>query len=255
MKLPSFSLFVALIIVSCQDGLPTQQLPRPSADPCATPVAAKYYFTVANQVGDKFFPSDTIFPGTVKLSAPAVYTSVVWRIGNDTRTFTKNNLIFDFPTAIGTITIRFVGTRPVDKCKARDQGIDTLTKSLTVVNFNPRHPHSAIEGVFLGATANMPADTFRVRIFNRQDVRDTASYEIAMYNLNKGCPGLEMNLVPSYRAISFNQTRGDAICHGIYGSGILDSIDRNKIYLKYNEQLTPGQPEYAPRVFIGYRKK
>lgn len=246
---------IALILVNCQGDLPTQQLPKPSADPCATPAAAKYYFSVANQVGDMFFSSDTIFPGTVKLSAPAIYTSTVWHIGNDPRTFTKNNLLFDFPTAIGTVAIRFIGTRPIDKCKAHDLGVDTLTKSLTVVSFNPRHPHSAIEGVFLGATANMPSDTFSVRIFNRQDVRDTASYAIAMYNLNKGCPGLDINLFPSYRAITFNQTRGDAMCHGVYGYGILDSIDRNKIYIKYNEQLHPGQPEYAPRIFIGHRKK
>jgi len=257
MKRANVLLYIGILvyIASCHNDAITQQPPIPLPDPCVTPVSQRHFFTIANQVDDKFFPSDTIFPGTVRLSAPSVYTSVTWQVGNDARIFIKNNQLFDFTSAIGTIYIRFIGVRPVDACIPKDRGSDTLTKALTIVPYNYRHPRSAIEGIYLGANVNAPQDTFSVRIFNRYNPRDTTDYAITIYNLNKGCPGLDMNVIPAYKALKFNQTRGDATCHGVYGVASLDSVDRRKLKITYNEQLVPGQPEYAARVFIGYRKK
>lgn len=250
-----FFAFILMSLVSCHNDVFTKQPPTPIPDPCIIPISQRHYFIVANQVDDRFFPSDTIFPGTIRLSAPTIYTSITWQIGNDARLFFKNNQLINFPNAIGTVYIKFIGTRPTDACLPKDRGVDTLTKTLTIVPYNYRHPRSAIEGIYLGANTNTPQDTFSVRIFNRHNPRDTTDYAINVYNLNKGCPGLDINVIPAYKALKFNQTRGDASCHGVYGVASLDSVDRRKLKITYNEQLVPGQPEYAARVFIGFRKK
>lgn len=258
--------FVALLgllcagLAACQGDLPPQSLPKPGVDPCTLPASAKYYFTVANEVDTRYFSSDTIFAGglmgTVRLLAPPVYRSVVWQVGSDPRTYTANPFKLNFPTAVGTVRIRLVGTRPVDACRPGDRGVDTLTQLLTVVPFNYRHPHAAVEGRFAGATTAAPLDTFTVRIFTRLvplTPSDTSNYVLNVYNLNKGCPGLDMNVIPGYRALVFNQTRGDAQCHGVYGAAAVDSTDRNILRIRYREQVTPGQPAYVDREFIGRR--
>lgn len=263
MKTAWFAVLLGLLcagLPACQADLPPQSLPKPGVDPCTLPASAKYYFTVANEVETRYFPSDTVFAGgltgTVRLLAPAVYRTVVWQVGGDPRTFTTNPFKLNFPTAVGTVLIRFVGTRPVNACRPGDRGVDTLTQRLTVVPFNYRHPHAAVEGRFVGATTAAPLDTFTVRIFTRLiplAPGDTSNYVLNLYNLNKGCPGLDMNVIPGYRALVFNQTRGDAQCHGVYGVAALDSTDRNILRVRYGEQVTPGQPAYVNREFVGHR--
>ena len=254
-----FSLgFSALLLTGCNGDLPIQPAQKPTVDPCTQPFAARYYFRVTSQRFGcgRFVAGDTLFPGTLRLAAPPGYTAVEWRVGSDPRTFTKNPQQLDVQQPIGTVAIRFVGTRPVDKCRPGDRGVDTLFQTVTVVPYYPRRPRAAIEGVFLGATAQAPRDTFRVSI--RPGLMfpgDSSSLTLIPYNLNKGCPGLEMKTCPQYRALDFNQTRGDAQCHGVGGYAALDSLDRNLLRIVYREQVTPGQPAYADRLFIGYRQR
>lgn len=248
--------FLGLLLAGCTGDLPIQPVRKPAPDPCALPVTARHYFRVTSQrLGcERFVTGDTLFPGTLRLVAPPVYTAVEWRIGSDPRTFTKNPQLLEFAQPVGPVALRFIGTRPVDPCQPGDRGVDTLFSTVTVVAYRPRHPHAAIEGVFLGATTQAPRDTFRVSI--RPGLMfpgDSSSLTLIPFNLNKGCPGLEMKTCPQYRALDFNQTRGDAQCHGVYGYAALDSLDRNRLRIVYREQVTPGQPEYADRIFIGYR--
>ena len=185
--------------------------------------------------------------------APPVYTAVEWRIGTDPHTFTKNPQLLDFQQPVGTISVRLIGTRAVDKCRPGDRGVDTLMKTLTVVPYDPAQPRAAIAGVFLGAASNAPADTFRVSI--RPGLRyGGVDSTLLPYNLNKGCPGLDMDANPQYRALEFNQRRADGQCHGVYGYAVLDSLDRNKLRIVYHE-LVPGQSQYSNRVFIGHRQR
>lgn len=240
-------------LIACQGDLPSQQLPAPTADPCALTPADKYYFTMSNQLDDKYFESDTIFPGTVRFSAPPVYQRVTWRIGNDPRLYTATSFNLGFPAAVGSVQVQFFGTRPIDKCLTRDDGVDTLAKTLTVLPFNRKNPQAAIEGKYVGAISTALQDTFRVRVFVQRDPVDTANVKVILYNLNKGCPGLDINIIGGYKALVFNQTRGDAQCHGIYGSAALDPKDRNLLRVQYQEQVTPGQPQTVAREFIGRR--
>lgn len=253
-------LVALLLLAACHGNLPTQPAPKPAPDPCAQPAASRYYIRVAskNFSGDHFITCDTTYPGNVRFSAPRLYTSVAWRIGHDPRTFTQNPQPLDFQQAIGTIVVRFIGSRPVDKCRPGDKGVDTLFTTLTVVPFNllPYHlgrHKAAIEGTFLGATDAAPQDTFRVSIHPGLNfLSDSGSISLIPFNLSKGCLGLEMEAVPQYRSVEFNQSRNLGPCHGVYGYAALDSLDRNQLRIVYQEQVA-GQ--YTKRIFVGTRQR
>ena len=56
-----------------------------------------------------------------------------------------------------------------------------------------------------------------------------------------------------YQGLVFNQGIGNAVCHGVSGIGHIDLQDRTKIRFDYDEQVTPGKPALASKVFIGAR--
>lgn len=231
---------------------------RKTEDPAPVPCGkspAPYGFTIQNNINNKFFTCDTIFPSVVRFSAAPAYSTVVWQIGTDPRVYTQKDVDVTFPaSAVGTVTIRCTGTRPVNRvCFPNDDGVDTMTKVLTVMPLNPSVPHAAIEGKFLGATTDAPRDTFTVRIFVGPDLLYPTQPALFLVNLNKGCPGTSIDISAGYQGLVFNQGIGNAVCHGVYGVGHIDLQDRTKIRFDYSEQATPGSPVEVSKVFIGTR--
>ncbi|ALW85248.1 hypothetical protein AUC43_09155 [Hymenobacter sedentarius] len=227
---------------------------EPAPVPCGASPAPSG-FTIENNINNTLFACDTIFPSVVRLSAAPAYSSVVWQIGTDPRVYTQKAFNVTFPpTSVGTVAIRCIGTRPVNRrCFPHDDGVDTVTQVLTVMPLNPYAPHAAIEGKFLGATTDAPRDTFTVRIFVGRDVLYPSQPALFLVNLNKGCPGTSMDISAGYQGLVFNQGVGNAVCHGVYGVGHIDLQDRTKIRFDYSEQATPGSAAQISKAFIGTR--
>ncbi len=245
---------IAIVLAGTVLAACHQKGDEPVPVPCGIP-PAPFGFKIENNINDKFFTCDTIFPSVVRLSAAPVYTSVVWQIGTDPRVYTQKAFDITFPaTTVGTVTITCTGTRPVNRiCFPNDDGVDTMTKVLTVMPLNPYAPHAAIEGKFLGATTDAPRDTFTVRIFVGPDLLHPTQPALFLVNLNKGCPGTSIDISAGYQGLVFNQGIGNAVCHGVSGIGHIDLQDRTKIRFDYDEQVTPGKPALASKVFIGTR--
>lgn len=223
--------------------------------PCGPAQAEQYAFTIQNNINNNFFECDTIFPSVVRFTASQVYSSAKWKIGTDPRSFTKTSFDLTFPsTSTGSVVIQCIGTRPINTvCIPHDDGIDTLTKVLTIMPLDEFAPHAAIEGKFLGSTTDAVSDTFVVRIFVGPDLLHPPHPAIFLYNLNKGCPGTSIDISAGYQGLVFNQGIGNTVCHGVFGTGHIDLKNRNKIRFDYDEQKTPGSVTLVHKTFLGTR--
>lgn len=244
-------LWVALAASSCSHDKEVATEPNP----CATAQPNPLTFKMREQVGNQFFETDSTYPRTLSFRAPRTYTTFRWKIGNDPKVFTDSSFTLEFTQAVGTIPIQLIATRALNTtCFPHDDGVDTLTKSLTILPLDPQQPHAAIEGKYLGATLDAPQDTFTVRVYTAPVPYSPQDRGIFLKNLNKGCQGTAMSIVGGYRSIVFNQGNfaGDG-CKQVAGVGFLDPLDRNKIRFVYSQIETAGATTRTPKTFVGNR--
>lgn len=149
-------------------------------NPCEGKTQPVANFTVKEVVGDTAFTADTIFrDNPVQFAAAEAYDSVQWKIGTDTRIFTKPLFHLNFVNDLITVAVKFTGYRqPATNCFPDDKGIYTGTKSLTAVEQFDRATltKSPLIGCYRGAFTDAPSDTFTVRI----DYFDSAKYNTSI---------------------------------------------------------------------------
>ena len=139
--------------------------------PCQAAVANPLTFSFLEYSGTPT-PDTTYNNQSVSFVGPgAPYTAYQWLVGPTTvRATQKFTLSFDANT-VGPIPVRLIARRPPNTaCFPHDDGVDTLTRVLTLVPFvDPavplRNPRAPIYGKYLGATHSAPRDTFTVRIY------------------------------------------------------------------------------------------
>ncbi|AMJ67259.1 hypothetical protein [Hymenobacter sp. PAMC 26628] len=176
----------------------------------------------------------------------APYTSYEWLVGPvDSRTSRAITVAFDRST-LGDIDVRLIAKRPPNTaCFPKDDGIDTLTKRLTLVYYNDHR--APIYGKFQGANQDAPADTFSVRIYSGPDWQYPNSPDPLNYliGIPKGCkvPYREIGL--TWRGIT--ATSGGCTSFNV-NRGYLTT--RDSIRLEYRAQVSPT---IIDRVFLGKR--
>jgi hypothetical protein len=149
-------LLIFLSITSCKkrEDNPCQSVKKPDGS-----------FVFKELVGDTAFVTDTVFRNNyVQLKALDSYESVIWKLGDDPRTFTSPDFTFNFHTAIGSIPIRLTGTNSTNvQCYP---GTFTQTKNLTLVEQvqKPYLTISPLVGHYHGYFTDNPTDTFTVRM-------------------------------------------------------------------------------------------
>lgn len=223
-------------------------------NPCQTAKANPLTFQIL-EYSDTPTPDTTYNNQTISFVGPgAPYTAYEWLVGpTTTRTAQQFALSFDANT-VGKISVRLIAHRPPNTaCFPHDDGVDTLTRVLTLVPFlDPtlplRNPRAPIYGKFLGANRSAPRDTFTVRIYqgiNYSYPKDpTAPPTDYVSNLPKGCRLPYFDNYLGWRGV-FMQLGG---CSGLQGRGYI--IGRDSIRLTYR---TPGQLTDVEQVFLGKR--
>lgn len=224
-------------------------------NPCAGVTLAPLTFQMQEKSGNAT-PDTTYNNQVITFSAPgAPYTSYEWRIGPvDQRTGQKVALQFPL-NVLGKIRVRLVARRPPSTaCFPGDTGVDTLTRTLTLVPMRDpldyvRDPRAPIYGRFRGALRNHPADTFTVRIYQGQNFYHpndpSASPTDYVANLPKGCTAPYTNNFVGWYGVDFD----GGGCTGAGGKGYV--FKRDSIRLAF-----PGyyaKPGDADLVFLGKR--
>ena len=239
----------ALLVAACHHE------DTPAPDPClgtkANPLSFRFLENYGTPTPDTAFTKQTI-----SFEAPgAPYTAYQWQVGNDPRSFTQRKLSLYFPeVANGTYAVRLIATRPPNRqCFAKDDGVDTLTQVLTLVNRTQRR--AAIYGKFQGSNTDAPRDTFTIRVFSAPDYNQPNDPAAAPYdylrNLGKGCQSPYFGIGLTWRGIDFNYSRNDFNCLTEIGTGYLTT--RDSICVNYSQFESDHTFTRVNRVFKGRR--
>jgi hypothetical protein len=231
----------ALGLAGCRDKTPA---PDPCQGQLANPLTLRFIEAFGTPTPDTAYNNQPMV-----FEAPgALYTSYKWLVGQvDERTGRRVGVSFDNKT-LGTIPVRLIATRPPNKaCFKNDDGVDTLTKTLTLVPY--RDQRAPIYGRFRGANKDTPNDTFSVRIYQGPNVAypNNPAAEPSNYAVGvpKGCRKPYRDIGLTWRGI----TASDGGCSGgDITKGYLTS--RDSIRIEYRAQLSPT---IIDKVFLGKR--
>jgi hypothetical protein len=172
-----------------------------SPDPCKAlkPVSADFKFQQSFYEVDSLFSVDTILMipdrnlfinERVSFNASEENALYQWKVGDDPDTFTKKSFTLNFDKPVGKVDVRLiVNKKPNLACFPKDDGIDTVTRSLYVLDASKvKH---AFEGTFKGYLTDNANDIFDITIINLGETpipNDPPQYYgLKVYNLPKGC--------------------------------------------------------------------
>jgi hypothetical protein len=160
---------------------------------CALQQEVKADFMMGELWGDEFIELDTIAmpidygDGTtaqiekdnlchVHFKAKLDGATYEWQVGNNGTVQTTKSFSLQFSYRVGTIPVRLIVHKtPNPYCFPNDDGVDTVTKYLTITNVEP-HPYF---GKFKGYCLSKPEETFTIQI-------DTTKFNSIYYPINTG---------------------------------------------------------------------
>ena len=154
-------------------------------DPCEgkTPVTADFdiYITAFDEIKKSYFKYHTdtaLVYNRITFEAKGDYEYYEWQLGDDPTIYNDKIEIFQFKEAWGELKMRLIVKNPPDTlCFPADDGIDTVYKTITVVELDS----AAIIGSYLGYHTSDTLDTFRV------DVKYEGMLKgLIIYNINRG---------------------------------------------------------------------
>lgn len=233
----------SLGLAGCRDKAPA---PDPCQGQLANPLTLRFIEAFGTPTPDTAYNNQPMV-----FEAPgAPYTSYKWLIGQvDERTGRRTGVSFDRYT-LGQLSVRLIATRPPNKaCFKNDDGVDTLTKTLTLVPY--RDQRAPIYGRFRGANKDTPSDTFSVRIYQGPNVAypNNPAAEPSNYivGVPKGCNKPYLDIGLTWRGIT--SSGGSGGCTGLdITKGYLTT--RDSLRLEYRTQVSPT---IIDKVFVGKR--
>ncbi|MDO7853653.1 hypothetical protein [Hymenobacter convexus] len=240
-----------LLVAGCRHDVPA----TPEPDPCAGAKANLLSFRFLENYGTPT-PDTAFTKQTITFEGPGVpYTAYEWQIGADPRPFTQRKFALYFPDAsVGPLPVRLIARRPPNtRCFAKDDGVDTLTQVLTLVQRTQRR--APVYGKFLGANTDAPRDTFTIRVFSGPGYQTPPDPFAAPYdylrNLGRGCQSPYFDIGLTWRGIFFNYGRIDFGC--LYESGTGYLTTRDSIRIDYSQFESAQNLKRVNRVFKGRR--
>jgi hypothetical protein len=219
-------------------------------------------FKIEEELITTKFETDSIrSDNRVVFTAPEGYKTYEWTIGGSSRVWkTKTFGLMFLDDNVGKYNIRLIASRPKQtECFPNDDGVDTLSKSFTIVPFANAPVVGEYEGKNEGET-----DVFTVKIAYH------APSEIHhIKNINKGCTvgssidtTMGMDITAGAKCFELrseildNQFGSDCRVPNGYGN----IVEGNKMVITYNyidiTKLPQGTAPYVKiyKKFIGYRK-
>lgn len=249
-RIPALALLSSAVLwAGCHKDAPVTPAPDPCIGAKANPLSFRFLENYGTPTPDTAFTKQTIsFEGP---GAP--YTTYQWQVGSDPRSFTQRKFSLYFPEAAnGPYAVRLIATRPPNRqCFPKDDGVDTLTQVLTLVN-RTQVP-AAIYGKFLGSNTDAPRDTFSIRVFQDLDPYTPSSpilYDF-LRNLGRGCQSPYFTIGLTWRGVWFNYGSNDFNCLTDSGTGYLTT--RDSIRIDYSQNESSSSPKRVNRVFKGRR--
>ena len=229
--------------------------PTPTPDPCLGTKANPLTFRFLENYGTPT-PDTAYSKQTITFEAPgAPYTSYEWQIGGDPRSFTQRKFsLYFYEANTGSFPVRLIAHRPLNtRCFPKDDGVDTLTQVLTLVN-RTLVP-APIYGRFLGSNVDAPRDTFSIRVFQGPDYHQPNDPTAAPYdylrNLGRGCQSPYFGVGLTWRGFWFKYDQTDFSCLAESGTGYL--ITRDSIRIDYSRYESDHVFTRVNRVFKGRR--
>lgn len=230
----------------------------PVPDPCRGSKANPLAFRFLESWGNTPTPDTAFTEESITFDGPgAPYTRYEWQVGTDPRPFTQRRFALHFPeTAVGRVAVRLIATRPPNRgCFPNDDGVDTLTKTLTLMSWTRARFRAPIYGKFRGSNVGAPNDTFTVRIFSAPDYRYPNDPAAAPYdylrNLDRGCQAPRFAISTAWSGIYFNFQQIEYGCFGESGTGYLTT--RDSIRIDYSRYVSDRVLDRVNRVFRGKR--
>lgn len=238
---PMAIVLTSFSLAGCRDK------PDPLPDPCAGQRANPLTMQFIEAFGTPT-PDTAVNNQPIVLRGPgAPYTSYKWLIGAiDQRTGRTAVVSFDRFT-LGPIPVRLIATRPPNTaCFKNDDGVDTLTQTLTLVR--ERDLRAPIYGKFQGANQDTPRDTFTISTYEGPDFRyptNPAIYSNYVAGIPKGC-------LNPYRYAGFTWRGLTAQSGGCTSLNITRGYitSRDSIRIEYRVQVSPT---IIDKVFLGKR--
>lgn len=115
------------------------------------------------------------------------YLTYDWQIGSDTNLRHGKTFAITFNKSFGTIPVTLIGKRaPNPKCIPNDDGVDTLTKLITIVDWKA----SPLIGRYTGSLVSNPKDTFTIEIKADHNITQLQPNKLVLINLFKNCDAI-----------------------------------------------------------------
>ncbi len=186
------SLFLFLLILLGSFVFLLQSCDEPKLNPCIGKEQLNADFTIGQRIQlsnfhsfsggiDTLIRTDTILiDQTAQFEAKHDNMTYEWKIGEDERTWNTKNVSLAFRNFSGSVTIRLISRwTPNLQCFPKDDGVDTVYHTLTVIE-NKDNP---VFGEFEGYTLSNKSDVFRIKMI----FLPRSPWSGLLMDINKGC--------------------------------------------------------------------
>ncbi len=176
------------------------------------------------------------------------YLSYQWKVGSDTNTRNGKSFLIQFTKPFGTIPVTLIGTRkPRPECLPGDDGVDTFTKAITIVD----EKASPLFGKFKGALTHNPTDTFTIAITANHGISQIGPFP-AIFNLIRNCDVILPIINIGYKQFAeFNkQYSPSGSCY--YSTEIRGKLDSGNQFITITYTAYKSK-EHLTETFIGSR--
>lgn len=205
-------------------------------EPCVGVQAPKPDFMMRDRLGPRYFNTATIYDGrTLYLKSVLHYDSCSWTIGNNGRVWHGDSFQVSFIQPYGKMLVRLIGKRKPEKCFPKDDGMDTIEKTINVISGGGSYGYNGpLLGNWLIYDSANPKVVYTELKILQSDSAEKGRYDTYFYHLLPGCDSGYMG--SGLEDLSYNAFLLQDSYAGCYGAsivGYLDENDTNKITLEY----------------------
>jgi len=203
---------------------------------------------------DLLVKSDTLIMENISwFNSKSNYLIYDWQIGSDTNHRHSKEFNIYFDKSFGTIPITLIGKRaPNPKCIPNDDGVDTFTKPITIVDWKA----SPLIGRYTGSLISNPSDTFTIEIKADHNFNQLLLNRPILLYLHKTC-----DIIYGIGSVGYKQFTTSNITYSPSGTcnknpeirGILD-LSNQFITVTYTSSFDFNNQKNLTETFIGKRQ-
>ncbi len=236
--------------------------PEP-ADPCKGAKLPTADFMLAEKLDgeERYFETDKInHVRKLYMRGPDGYDSYLWQLGTNANWSTDKNATATFSQVEGKLKVRLIAKRkPMTECFPNDDGIDTIEKSIDVVEGSSSISNTwetALLGYWEGKSTQFGSNVYTVRFYvidssgpNQQD----GFKDFYLYNLTRSSCSSTDSDFPNY--LHWTGETAHTQCKDIYTYLAYTFVEnKDSIVIEYNVYGPAPDYKVTPHTFTGKRK-